>query len=139
MKPSSPLFAPLVALGVFTLTGVATYQIFIPRYRIAMKKKWSMIEVDIKDDGVAPVIDLKFTRVGLECLAEKGMPMTAYGELGGGEISPGNKTSDEFIAACKECGVRTEISVMYERPFIGGYAVRKQTLDWGRCSVAELK
>jgi hypothetical protein len=137
---SSGIISGLVSAGLLFGTATAIiYQMEVPHYRINMRKKLDKIIVDVENYTHIRPIDIQCETTNLECLRQKGYKLTQTEKVfGTGEFQNGNRSVEEFTAACKECNVKTHISVMYTRPLIGGYTTRKQTLNWSRCSVTEL-
>lgn len=134
----------IVAVGATVLFGVASasvfYQTTVPLHRVNMLKKDGCIHVTI-DNYTHVLTDHKQCKTSnLDCLKAKGFKILQNGDLhGAGTYISENRQLDEFIAACKECNVHTDISVIYKGPLTGSLTKKKQTLDWGSCSVAELK
>lgn len=75
------------------------------------------VDVFIEKGSHGPLRDLTYTHHNLGCMADKGYhvrSVTSGGFTGGEpvlELLNRNKSYDDFIADCKECGVNTFISV----------------------------
>ena len=121
------------------LVGAHTVYNSIPRFQLKAVKKHDTFTVEVVDSSTSSIKDIDYTSTGVNCLERKGYIRTRtcipYDSM---FTLTKNTTVEQFRADCKECAVKSEVSVLYTNIF-DNYQTRKQELDWSKCKVAEMK
>jgi hypothetical protein len=121
------------------LVGAHTVYRSIPQYQLKAVKKQDTFTVEITDLSTALIKDIHYTTTGVNCLERKGYIRTGTYILDDRKFTlTKNTTIEQFRVDCKECAVKSEVSVLYNNVF-DTYQPKKQELDWSKCKVAEMK
>jgi hypothetical protein len=127
----SGCFASFVGASLSLAVSSVISDYHTPQYRLYMRDLYGYIFVRF-DTHVRSEDILCETR-NLECLRTKGFKLVQDGPLhGAGAYDSENRPMVEFTAACKECNVHTDITVIHNNPL----TKKTQKLDWSRCSLA---
>jgi hypothetical protein len=121
------------------LVGAHTVYKSIPQYQLKAVKRQNTFTVEITDSSTASIKDIQYTTSGINCLEKKGYIRTGtYFPCDNKFTLTKNTTVEQFHTDCKECAVKSGVSILYNNVF-DSYTTRKQELDWSKCKVAEMK
>lgn len=159
---------PLKPKGVLIIVGLLgvvygglKYTFDYPRFKMRMNRGYRIqndeIYVDLIHTNKYPNI-MSVEHTGLECMKKMGYIIKvdnitddvgyrrlSYYQLMKAEIMKENDNSlkdmdsDEFLRACKECGVTTEIKFEDSGIMSNNHNYGKREFKWHRCSLPELK